>query len=96
MKKILLLALAFISLCAAACREQAIIPALPAPVTIAVAPYNQPTNEAQLLAGYIPKEQGLASAVDFARYNELLKAKLQKTQRNYIFLTQSDLSVSIQ
>lgn len=96
MKKIFLICLLGLSFLAGACQEQALIPVLPAPVVIAVAPYNQPTHEAQLLAGYIPSEQGLASASDLAAYDELLKEKLASTRRHYIFLTKEDLNINIQ
>lgn len=96
MKRIILACLMLFALFTSACQEQALIPALPAPVVIAVAPYNQPTHEAQLLAGYIPSEQGLASADDLAAYDELLKERLSKTRRQYIFLTLDDLKVNIQ
>lgn len=96
MKKIIFLCLMGLVFFMSACQEQALIPALPAPVVIAVAPYNQPTHEAQLLAGYIPSEQGLASAADLAAYDELLQEKLAQTRRHYIFLTLDDLKVNIQ
>lgn len=96
MKKILLLSLLLFTFLASACQEQALIPAIPAPVVIAVAPYNQPTHEAQLLAGYIPREQGLASQNDLACYDELLKEKLAQTHRQYLFLTYDDLNINIQ
>lgn len=96
MKKRIFLCLIGLAFFMSACQEQALIPALPAPVVIAVAPYNQPTHEAQLLAGYIPSEQGLASAGDLAAYDELLQEKLAKTRRHYIFLTLDDLKVNIQ
>lgn len=96
MKKIVLFCLLGLTFLISACQEQALIPALPAPVVIAVAPYNQPTHEAQLLAGYIPSEQGLASAEELAAYDELLQAKLAQTRRQYIFLTLDDLKVNIQ
>lgn len=79
-----------------ACTQQPAVPALPAPVAIAVAPYNQPTLDAQLLAGYIPSDQSLANQTELARYDELLKQELIKTQRRYVFLTQEDLNISIQ
>lgn len=96
MKKIFLICLMGLAFLTSACQEQALIPAIPAPVVIAVAPYNQPTHEAQLLAGYIPKEQGLASAAELASYDEMLKKQLAKTRRQYIFLTLDDLKVNIQ
>lgn len=96
MKKIILFCFLSLTFLISACQEQALIPALPAPVVIAVAPYNQPTHEAQLLAGYIPSEQGHASAVDLASYDELLQNELAKTHRQYIFLTLDDLKVNIQ
>lgn len=96
MKKILTIICVFIGLVCSACKEQPVIPILPAPVTIAVAPYNQPTHEAQLLAGYLPSEQNTASEALLAQYDGLLKTELEKTHRNYIFLTQNDLKISIQ
>lgn len=96
MKKILTILSIFIGFFCSACKQQPAIPVLPAPVTIAVAPYNQPTHDAQLLAGYIPSEQGIADETLLARYDELLKNELEKTHRNYIFLTQADLNISIQ
>lgn len=96
MKKLLTLFLLFLSFCLTACKDQALIPKLPEPVVIAVAPYNQPTLDAQLLAGYIPDGQNLADAASLARYDGLLKEKLSKTQRKYLYLTQKDLQISIQ
>lgn len=96
MKKILLIGFMLFAFMLSACQEQALIPAIPAPVVIAVAPYNQPTHEAQLLAGYIPREQGLATQGDLAIYDELLKEKLAKTHRQYLFLTFEDLNINIQ
>lgn len=96
MKKIILFCLFGLTFLIGACQEQALIPALPAPVVIAVAPYNQPTHEAQLLAGYIPSEQGLATAQELAAYDELLQERLAQTHRQYIFLTLDDLKVNIQ
>lgn len=96
MKKIIFLCLMGLTFLISACQEQALIPALPAPVVIAVAPYNQPTHEAQLLAGYIPKEQGLATADELAYYDEMLQESLAQTHRNYLFLTLDDLKVNIQ
>lgn len=96
MKKILLSCLVGLTFLVSACQEQALIPAIPAPVVIAVAPYNQPTHEAQLLAGYIPREQGLATQSDLALYDELLQEKLAKTHRQYLFLTYDDLNINIQ
>lgn len=96
MKKIFFLPLFLFTLLISACQEQALIPAVPAPVVIAVAPFNQPTHEAQLLAGYIPAEQGLATPDELALYTEILQGKLTKTHRHYIFLTSEDLNVTIQ
>lgn len=96
MKKFTLLCFLLSAFLISACQEQALIPALPAPVVIAVAPYNQPTHEAQLLAGYIPKEQGLATADELAYYDEMLQESLAQTHRNYLFLTLDDLKVNIQ
>lgn len=96
MKKFFFIPLLLFTLIISACQEQALIPAVPAPVVIAVAPFNQPTHEAQLLAGYLPKEQGLATQDELARYTELLQKKLVNTHRNYIYLTPDDLNITIQ
>lgn len=96
MKKISYLVFSLFLFFSAACTQEPIIPLIPAPVTIAVAPFNQPTADAQLLAGYIPSEQGYASAADFEKYNAMLHDKLMQTNRRYVFLTQEDLNISIQ
>lgn len=96
MKKFFFFPLLLLTLFIIACQEQALIPAVPAPVVIAVAPFNQPTHDAQLLAGYIPEEQGLAAPEELARYTALLQEKLAKTHRHYIFLTAEDLNITIQ
>ncbi len=64
--------------------------------SIAVAPFNQPTHNTQLLAGYIPDEQGQLYSDYAGRFNALFKERLAKTNRNYIYLTQGDLDISIQ
>ena len=96
MKKLLFVPLILFTLIISACQEQPMIPAVPAPVLIAVAPFNQPTHDAQLLAGYIPSEQGLATPEELARYTEILQERLAKTHRQYVFLTPDDLNVTIQ
>ncbi len=96
MKKFFLLLSFFLLLYAQACTKQDFVLIIPAPVKIAVAPYNQPTNSNQLLAGYIPNEQSLVDNATLAKYDTILKQKLDKTHRNYIFLTQNDLNITIQ
>lgn len=78
------------------CSQEPELPTIPMPVVIAVAPFNQPIYNEQLLAGYLPKEQGEVSAGRMLEYDELLKEKLKETNRQYIFLTQKDLEMNVQ
>lgn len=78
-----------------ACTKNAEIPTLPSPAIIAVAPFNQPIYNAQLLAGNIPSEQSEVSAEDMAKYDVLFKEKLLETRRNYLFLNHDDISGNV-
>lgn len=78
------------------CLKQEEIPRLPLPLVIAIAPFNQPIYNSQLLAGYIPSEQSKIDAATMAQYDVLFKEKLEKTQRKYIFLSTKDLQINVQ
>lgn len=84
------------SLFTSACFKEENITLLPMPLIIAVAPFNQPVYDAQLLAGYIPSEQSKIDSVTMAQYDALFKEKLEKTHREYIFLSHNDLQIDVQ
>ena len=96
MKKFLIYFSLFFIITLQGCTKQDFVLIVPAPLKIAVAPYNQPTTDNQLLAGYIPSEQSLADDTSLLLYDKILKQKLENTNRRYIFLTQNDLNISIQ
>jgi len=96
LKKIFIALTMSMALIISACSKQDDIPLLPMPLIIAVAPFNQPVDTEQLLAGYIPSEQRLIDSGTKAQYNALFKEKLEKTQREYIFLSEADLNVDVQ
>lgn len=95
-QKVFFVVFIFISLLTSACVKQEEVILLPMPLVIAVAPFNQPIYDAQLLAGYIPYEQSKIDSVTMAQYDALFKAKLEKTQRGYIFLSLNDLQINLQ
>lgn len=96
MKKLLTLLLSFISLISLqACMNKDFVVIVPAPEKIAIAPFNQPTTNGQLLAGYIPQNQNYIDEQTLEKYNKILQYKLSQTHRHYIFLSSNDLNITI-
>ncbi len=79
-----------------ACKNQSEIPRYLPDVVIAIAPFNQPTHDSQLLAGYIPKIQGKLYSNYIGKFNAIFKEKLSKTNYKYIFLTSEDIKINLQ
>ncbi len=96
LKKIIIASTLSMSFIITGCLKKEDAPLLPMPLIIAVAPFNQPIYDAQLLAGYIPAEQSQVSSTTMAQYNAIFKEKLAKTNRQYIFLSPTDLNIDVQ
>ncbi len=90
------LCLCLCSLLLFACSKKPEVAKLPQAVTIAVAPFNQPVYEGQLLAGYLPDEQNTLDGASAGIFSEMLNQKLKESERNFIFLTNADLKIAIQ
>ena len=67
----------------------------PDPVVIAVAGFNQPFHEEQLMAGYIPDDQGIADPAVLQQLDAKYRSMLSETGRDYRFLPSSALDVTI-
>lgn len=92
----LALVIAFsLSFTACTSTEQETLPPLPQSVVIAVAPFNQPAYDKQLLAGYIPVGTKRAPQNELLKFDALLREKLEETPHQFIFLTNKDISVSL-
>lgn len=76
-----------------ACSKNVEIPSLP--LVIAVAPFNQPTDTAHLLAGYLPKQQGTANIESLREFDAIFREKLEKTQHTFIFLKENELPTEL-
>ena len=61
-------------------------------VVVAVTPFTQPEQTADLLSGYIPEDQAPISAEVLARLDELFRAKLSTDSHRYLLLSQADIS----
>lgn len=92
MTKKITLFLLCLSIFLGACSKNPEVPLLPLPASIAVAPFNQPIYNAQLLAGNIPSEQSEISAEEMAKYDTILQEKLLETGRKYIFLSHDNIA----
>ncbi|MCQ2444112.1 MAG: nucleoid-structuring protein H-NS [Mailhella sp.] len=60
-------------------------------LTVAVAPYTQPTQTADLLSGFIPEGQRKISAEALASLDEAFRGKLDHKGRRYVMLRLSDI-----
>jgi len=60
-------------------------------VTIAVAPFTQPTATADLLAGFIPEDQAMADDKALLELDMRFRGKLHKDAHAYVFLKRSDV-----
>lgn len=70
-----------------ACQSQVQAPPLPLPdLTVGVAPFTQPTQATELLAGFVPEQQGRVPAETLSGLDDALAARLGATGRQYVFL----------
>lgn len=70
-----------------ACQSSVQEPPLPLPdLAVGVAPFTQPTQAVDLLAGYVPEQQGRIPSEALPRPDDALAAKLTATGRHYVFL----------
>ena len=70
-----------------ACASQPHKAQVPLPdLSIGVASFFQPTNDLELMAGYIPDKQGLIDANAILRLDTDLRAALNQTSRSYKYL----------
>ena len=60
-------------------------------VVVAVAPFTQPVQTAELLSGFIPEEQAKISNNTLANLDSLFRQKLHRNAHSYIFLKPADL-----
>lgn len=89
MKRLSILCLClFGTLWLAACQPTTPQAALPLPqYRIGVAPFTQPTQASQLLAGYISETQRLLSTEDFLTLDSTFDSKLRGLGRDFVFLS---------
>lgn len=75
----------------AGCQSSVQAPApLPLPdLTVGVAPFTQPVQATQLLAGYVPEQQGRIPAESLLKLDDALADKLAATGRHYTILPRS-------
>lgn len=81
----------FLALCGlmllSACQSQVQTPPLPLPdLTVGVAPFTQPSQATELLAGFIPEAQTRVPAETLPELDDALAATLSATGRRYVFL----------
>lgn len=70
-----------------ACQSQIEAPPLPLPdLKVGIAPFTQPTQATELLAGFVPEEQGQIPAEAAQELDDALAEKLERTGRSYSFL----------
>lgn len=70
-----------------ACQSRVEAPPLPLPdLTVGVAPFTQPIQATELLAGFVPDPQGRIPAEALPELDDALAAKLNATGRRYAFL----------
>lgn len=60
-------------------------------LSVAVAPFTQPRQTAELLSGFIPEDQVKADADTLAALDEAFRQKLAASKRPYIFLSHADV-----
>lgn len=71
-----------------ACQSQIEAPPLPLPdLRVGIAPFTQPTQATELLAGFVPENQGRIPAEAARELDDALAEKLERTGRRYIFLS---------
>jgi hypothetical protein len=71
----------------AACASQPYKGQAPLPeLSIGVASFSQPTNDLELMAGYIPDKQGKIDANNLLRLDADFRAALERTGRPYAYL----------
>lgn len=59
---------------------------------VAIAPFTQPEQTADLLSGFIPEDQAEIPGEVLARLDELFRAKLSTDSHRYVMLGQADIS----
>lgn len=77
-----LLCLGMLGACSQPYKAHAPLPEL----SIGVASFSQPTHVLELMAGYIPEDQGLIKPDDLLRIDADLRTALGKTKRPYVYL----------
>lgn len=71
-----------------ACQSHIEAPPLPLPdLRVGIAPFTQPTQATELLAGFVPEEQGRIPAEAAQELDDALAEKLERTGRRYTFLS---------
>lgn len=84
-----LLCLFLISGCQKAPEQQHLI--MPE-LVVAVAPFTQPTQTAELLSGFIPEDQVKVKEEKLDELDRLFRQKLDKAKHKYVFLSRSDVA----
>lgn len=70
-----------------ACQSQIEAPPLPLPdLRVGIAPFTQPTQATELLAGFVPEAQGRIPAEAAQELDDTLAVRLENTGRRYSFL----------
>lgn len=73
-----------------ACQSSVQAPPMPLPdLTVGVAPFTQPTGATELLAGFVPEQQGRIADDALLTLDDMLSGKLAATGRQYVFLPHS-------
>lgn len=60
-------------------------------LVVAIAPFTQPTQTSELLAGFIPEGQKAISVRRLAELDALFHSKLHSTKHKFVFLSQADI-----
>lgn len=60
-------------------------------LSVAIAPFTQPRQTADLLSGFIPEDQTKVDDNALNALDEALRQKLAHTQREYVFLSRADI-----
>ena len=60
-------------------------------LSIAVAPFTQPRQTAELLSGFIPEDQARVDEAVLDSLDEIFRQKLSRSPRHYVFLGRADV-----